>query len=97
MNIIIDTSATKSSGKNILTAVEDIRSQIRSMESLVDKLSTVWQSEDGKKCSETLKTQYITQLKSMADNLEKYGKFLQKVEQVYTALDESFNNKNIGV
>ena len=97
MNIIIDTSATKSSGKNILTAVEDIRSQIRTMESLADKLNSVWQSDDGKKCSETLKTQYIAQLKKLADSLEAYGTFLQKVEQVYTALDNSFSNKNIGV
>jgi uncharacterized protein YukE len=84
-------------GNNIIQLSNEFSSQIKSFESIIDKINSVWEGQDSLQYINTMKEKYVVGLKELNDVILNYGNYLKNVSISYKVLDQTFATKQIDV
>lgn len=93
----INTEEVSSISNNINASINSIKDQINKLYSLIPNISDAWEGEREQKFVNIYENIFLTKLKELESDLEKYENFLKRVPKSYSMLDEEYGNKNIEV
>lgn len=97
MNIEISVTEVKNRGNEMIGYLDDFNTEIKKFETAINMINTMWNGADALKYINEMRDKYIVGLNEMKSVLEEYGKYLQKVPETYSAVDEAFSTKTIDV
>lgn len=97
MDIVINKSDIVNYGNQIVDYSSEFQDEIKKFSALIESINTVWDGADALKYINVMKEKYIVGLEEIKGVLDEYGKYLKKVPETYSAIDEVFSSKNIDV
>lgn len=97
MSIVVNPDRITKDGNNIIQLSNEFSSQIKSFESIIDKINSVWEGQDSLQYINTMKEKYVVGLKELNDVILNYGNYLKNVSISYKVLDQTFATKQIDV
>ena len=97
MDVEINVTDVKKRGNDMLGYLDDFNTEIKKFEEAIKMINMMWDGADALKYINEMKDKYLVGLNEMKSVLEEYGKYLQKVPDTYSAIDEAFTTKTIDV
>ena len=97
MDIEISVTEVKNRGNEMIGYLDDFNTEIKKFETAINMINTMWNGADALKYINEMRDKYIVGLNEMKSVLEEYGKYLQKVPDTYSTIDETFTTKTIDV
>lgn len=97
MVINVNGDQIKNAGRFIKEKSNELTTKINEINDCLDKLNIVWKGNSSSSYILSMREKYIASLKELRDRISDCGEYLTKVPDTYSALDEAYANKNIGV
>lgn len=97
MDVEINVTDVKKRGNDMLGYLDKFNAEIKKFGMAIDVINMMWDGADALKYINEMKDKYLVGLNEMKSVLEEYGKYLQKVPDTYSAIDEAFTTKTIDV
>lgn len=88
---IITTSTLNKEGAQIKSINDNILKNINQLSNLSDSILTFWNGQDAKTLVQKINDEVIPVLNKYYDCIEDYAEYLKKVNDVFVALDEAYN------
>ena len=95
MKIKISKSEVKKTGTNLTSNANDLRSEGKKINIILDGLADAWQGDDSAVFINTMKEENLPNVEKMCQILEKQGSYLNKVPNVYDEIDSSYSSRKI--
>lgn len=93
----IDTDALSNDATSLSGYIDTLHSEINKLNTTVTDNQEGYQGTRGTSFFNVLTENFVTDLNSLATDLESYQEFLSKVPKAYEMLDDEFGEKEIDV
>lgn len=95
--IIVNGDQIENTGDIIKEYASTLQSKIKEIEDALDRINVAWQGDDAVSYLNSMRSKYIVALQKLEERVDTMADYLKKVPSTYSALDESYGSKNIGV
>ena len=93
MRIKINKGEVKRVGQRLCGSADDLRSQKKEFDTIINSLSDVWIGTDYTVCRDIIDEKLLPSLEKAAVAIEGLGNYLKRVPATYDAVDNVFKSK----
>ncbi len=97
MRIEVNSDTIKKQSKLLEYQGEELNTQIKALNSVVEKIDSAWQGDDAKKLIQTITDEDLTKYNEIKTTIEEYSIYLTKAMEYYDTLDNTFASISIDV
>lgn len=97
MHIEVNPNTIKKLSRLLENQSEEINTQIKSLNSVIEKIDSAWQGVDAKKLIQTITDEDLTKYNEMKSKTDEYIIYLTKAMEYYDTLDDTFKSMTIDV
>lgn len=95
MHIEINTDTIIKQSNLLARQSEELDTQIKTLNSVIEKIDNAWQGDDANKFIQTLAEKDLNKYKEMKSKTEEYSIYLTKAMEYYNTLDDTFKSMTI--